>query len=226
MRDQLAKLVRHTAVYGFGRVVSKGISFLLIPFYTHYFATEEYGLMEILNLAAVIASIALAPGITNAAIRFYYDTDKEEERDCAISTALVFSLVVGAAAAVLMITHAAGISGLLLGSPKHATLVRLVAVGFFFNLFSDICLVFLRSKQKSGVYVFLTQTFLLLSLALNIYLVAARKMGVAGVFLSSAIAGGVFGVSLLWLTVREVGLKFSSRKLLAMLHFGAPLILS
>ena len=226
MRDQLTKLVRHTAIYGLGRMVSKGISFLLIPFYTHYFATAEYGLMEILNLAVMIAAIALAPGLSNAVMRFYYDTEDQEERNLTVSTALVFCLVVGVAAATLMTLHSAWISEILLASPKYGTLVKLLAVGFFFSFFSDICLVFLRSKQQSGVYVFLTQAFLILSIGLNIYFVAARKLGVSGVFISNAIASTIFGTSLLYLTVREVGITFSARKLLAMLHFGAPLILT
>ena len=226
MREQLTKLVRHTAVYGVGRMASKVISFLLIPFYTHYFATTEYGVMEILNLAAMIAGIALAPGLSNAAMRFYYETEDEGERNSTISTALIFSLVVGAAAAFLMTVYSAPIASILLGKSQYAILVSLVALGFFFSLFSDICLVYLRSKQKSGLYVLLTQGFLTLCIALNIYFVAARKLGVKGVFLSNAIAGAIFGGTLLWLTTRHVGLHFSVKKLAAMLRFGAPLILT
>lgn len=81
MNEQLAKLFRNAAVYGFGRILGKVISFLLIPFYTHYFSAGEYGVMEILNLTAMIATVLLAPGLSTAVMRFYYDTEERSGKE-------------------------------------------------------------------------------------------------------------------------------------------------
>jgi len=223
LNEQLTKLIRNAAVYGFGRILGKVISFLLIPFYTHYFSAGEYGVMEILNLAAMVAAVLLAPGLSTAVMRFYYDTDDPKEKKQVISTGMISTLIVGGVAALAAILFPAAASQALLGSPKYGTLVQLVAGGFFFTFTADIGWVYLRGKQRSGLYTFLTQAFLISSVALNVYFVAVLKLGVAGSFWANIAAGSVVWAILVFMTLREVGLHFSFAKLFGLLKFGAPL---
>ncbi len=223
MNEQLTKLIRNAAVYGFGRILGKVISFLLIPFYTHYFSAGEYGVMEILNLTSMVAAVLLAPGLSTAVMRFYYDVDDPREKKQVISTGLLFTLLVGGLVSVAAIFFPAWASQILLGSPKYTVLVQLVAGGFFFTFTADIGWVYLRGKQRSGLYTLLTQVFLVASVALNVYFVAARKMGVAGSFWANMIAAAVIWTVLIFLTLREVGLHFSPAKLVGLLKFGGPL---
>ena len=223
MNEQLAKLFRNAAVYGFGRILGKVISFLLIPFYTFYFSTSEYGVMEILNLAAMIAAVVLAPGLSTAVMRFFYDTENEKERKTVISTGLITTLLVGGAVTALAFLFPQWISQMLLGSGRYRLLIELLAVGFFFTFSADIGWVYLRGKQRSTLYTFLTQAFLISSVLLNLLFVAVFKLGVAGCFWANAGAGGAIWAVLLFLTFRDVGFKFSARKLFSLLKFGAPL---
>jgi O-antigen/teichoic acid export membrane protein len=223
MNEQLAKLFRNAAVYGFGRILGKVISFLLIPFYTFYFSTAEYGVMEILNLAAMIAAVVLAPGLSTAVMRFYYDTESEDERKAVISTGLITTLLVGGAVTALAFLLPQWISQVLLGTSRYRLLIQLLAVGFFFTFSADIGWVYLRGRQRSTLYTFLTQAFLVSSVLLNLFFVAVLKLGVAGCFWANAAAGGAIWAILLFLTFRDVGLRFSARKLMSLLRFGAPL---
>ena len=223
MNEQLTKLIRNAALYGFGRILGKVISFLLIPFYTHYFSAGEYGVMEILNLAAMVAAVLLAPGLSTAVMRFYYDTDDQKEKKLVISTGLISTLIIGGVAALAAILFPAASSQLLLGSSKYGTLVQLVVGGFFFTFTADIGWVYLRGKQRSGLYTFLTQAFLISSVSLNVYFVAVRKLGVAGSFWANIAAGSIVWAILIFMTLREVGLHFSPDKFYRLLKFGAPL---
>ena len=223
MKDELLKLIRHAAVYGFGRIVGKTASFLLIPVYTHYFSTSDYGVMEILNLTAMVAGILLALGLPTSLMRFYYSSSDPQEQNRAVSTALLFSLALAGGIGAIVILDASSISRALFGTDSRAALIRLVAVTFFFSYFSDLAWVYLRAKKRSGLYVFLTQASLIGAIVLNLYLVAVKKIGVTGAFWGNAIATGTVGIVLLWLTLREVGFGFSASRLGSMLRFGAPL---
>jgi O-antigen/teichoic acid export membrane protein len=223
MNEQLAKLFRNAAVYGFGRILGKVISFLLIPFYTFYFSTAEYGVMEILNLAAMIAAVVLAPGLSTAVMRFFYDTEDEHERQTVISTGLITTLVVGGAVTAMAFLFTQWISQALLGSGQYRVLIQLLAVGFFFTFSADIGWVYLRGRQRSTLYTFLIQAFLVTSVLLNLVFVAVLKLGLAGCFWANAAAGGVIWAILLFLTFGDVGFRFSGRKLFSLLKFGAPL---
>ena len=224
MQNELIKIVKHAAVYGVGRVLGRAASFLLIPVYTHYLSTPDYGEMEILNLVSMIAAMLLAFGLPTTVMRFYYATDDSKEKKHTVATAMLFSLAVGGSVAALVMIYATPISRILLGTSQQGMLVRLMAATFFFAYTSDIAWVYLRAKQKSSLYVVLTQASFLGAMILNIYFVASRKMGVAGTFWGSAIASGTIGIILICLTLREVSFHFSPSKLKGMLRFGTPLI--
>lgn len=132
-------------------------------------------------------------------------------------------MLIGGAAVLITILFPDRTSQALLGSTKYRTLVQLVAFGFFFTFSADMGWVYLRGKQRSGLYTFLTQAFLLVSVALNIYFVAGLKLGVAGSFWANMAAAGAVWAVLMFLTLRETGLRLSVGKLLKLLKFGAPL---
>ena len=223
MNEQLTKLFRQAVTYGFGRILGKVISFLLIPFYTHYFTTTEYGIMEVLNLTAMIATVLLAPGLSTAVMRFYYDTENPEEQKAVISTSLIFTCVVGGVISLTAILFPDWPTRLLLGNLQHRQLLQLVAAAFFFSFTADIGWVYLRCKQRSGFYTFLSQSFLIATIALNVYLIGVRKLGVAGSFWANVVVGGIVWIILFAMTIREVGLRVSLPKAWQLLRFGAPL---
>jgi len=224
MWDELTKLFRHAAVYGVGRILSKGISLLLVPFYTYYLTPADYGVMEILNLAVLLAGMVVGLGMSSGLMRYYYATEDEQRRHELVSTALLFAVLSAGAMTAPAFLFAGHYSQALLGSYRYATLLRLAATQFFFSLSSDIGWVYLRAKQRSGLYVTLTQLFLAISMGLTIYLVAARKMELAGVFWGNAVAAAVLWIILVAITVRETGVHFVPSQFKEMVHFGSPMI--
>ena len=60
MVEEIKKLLRHTSVYGLGNILNKAVGFLLIPFYTHYLTTADYGTLELLDLSAALVGLPLA----------------------------------------------------------------------------------------------------------------------------------------------------------------------
>src|SRR5882724_1874655 len=78
-RVTLFTLFGDTVIYGLPRFAQVLMSVLLLPLYTRYFAVAEYGLIENLNILAVLltwAGLALPSSI----VRFYTVADSEEER--------------------------------------------------------------------------------------------------------------------------------------------------
>jgi O-antigen/teichoic acid export membrane protein len=226
MWDELTKLLRHAAVYGVGRILSKGISLFLLPFYTYYLTPVDYGVMEILSLVIMLGGMLVGFGISSGLMRHYYATENEQERRELVGTALVFSILSAALIAAPAFFSADFVSRILLGSVNYAFLVKLAAMQFFFSLSADIGWVYLRAKKRSTLYVTLTQIFLGVSLGLTVYLVAVKKMGLTGVFWGNAVAAAVLWVVLIGMTLRDAGLHFSTTNLLEMLRFGSPLILT
>jgi O-antigen/teichoic acid export membrane protein len=226
MWDELSKLLRHAAVYGVGRILSKGISLFLLPFYTYYLTPVDYGVMEILGLVIMLGGMLVGFGISSGLMRYYYATDSEAERRELVGTSVVFAILSAAIMTAPALLFSAPLSKALLGTANYAFLIKLAAAQFFFSLSADIGWVYLRAKKRSTLYVTLTQVFLGISLGLTIYLVAIKKLGLAGVFWGNALAAAVLWIILMGITIRESGLHFSSKQLSSMLHFGSPMVLT
>ncbi len=224
MHEELTKLVRHGVVYGLGRVLTKGIGFLLIPLYTHYLSPTDFGVMEILNLVTTVAGIVLGLGLGSALMRFYYATEDGRERSRLVSTITLSQVLLGFVCCTLLYLGAGPASALLLGTRDHEVLVKIVAAAFFFTFSSDVGWTLLRAKQRSGLYVVLLQGQLLVNVVLNIWFVAYRGMGVRGVFWGTFFAGLVQWVVVLWITFRDVGFVFDPAVLSRSLRFGSPMI--
>ena len=66
----LKKLAGETALYGVSSIVGRFISYLLVPLYTAYFTTEEYGVVTELFVYAAFFIIVYTYGMETAFFRF------------------------------------------------------------------------------------------------------------------------------------------------------------
>ena len=66
---QMRRLVRHSAVYGIGGLVSRILATILLPLYTHYLPPGSFGRVEIITAATAVLAIVLQMGISSAFFR-------------------------------------------------------------------------------------------------------------------------------------------------------------
>ena len=83
---QMRRLVRHSAIYGLGGLVSRILATILLPLYTHYLPPSAYGQVEIVTAATAVLAIVLQLGIASAFFRFYFDA-KDAGREARRSSA-------------------------------------------------------------------------------------------------------------------------------------------
>ena len=62
MLERLKELLRHSAIYGLGSIVSRVLAVLLLPLYTRYLSPSDYGLIEtLIALSAVLTRVTSEP---------------------------------------------------------------------------------------------------------------------------------------------------------------------
>ena len=64
-------------VFSASSVISKLIAVALLPLYTRYLTTADYGAAEVLVTGVIAASIVIRLGIIEALLRFYYERDED-----------------------------------------------------------------------------------------------------------------------------------------------------
>lgn len=220
----MKSVAKHFLVYGLGNILSRIVSFILIPVYTHYLVTSEYGTLELLELTTYIAGMFLALGISQSVMRFYYDSEDPSERQEVVSTALFSIWVVSLFAVIWFILFAEDVSILVFKSTDNADLFRLVFLTLMFSLASEVPLSFIRAQQKSVLYTIISISRLALSLGLNILFIVGLGWGIRGIIISGLITNGITSIFLSFYTIKQTGFSLSLEKLKEMVKYGVPYI--
>jgi O-antigen/teichoic acid export membrane protein len=223
---EIGTALRHTFMYGVGGMLTKAISFFMLPFYTHYLTPYDYGVLEIIDLTMTCLAMFLNMGITAAVLRYYASAQTTAEKRSVISTAL---LCVGATAAisyVIGLSVAKPVSAILLGPTVPSWYLLLAFSSFILLYVTNLPRTYLRALEASGVIISIENIALILLLALNVYFIAVLKMGLAGILWSSFLVAALQAIGLLVWTFRNVGVSFDGSYLWQMARFGLPLIAS
>jgi len=223
---ELHTALRHTLIYGVGNVLTKFLSFLMVPFYTHYLTPADYGTLEILDLSMSLFGMFLTMGIIAAVLRCYAAADSLDEKKKVISTALMSVLVTGGVTLGLGLMAAKPASRWILGPEVNSKYLLLSFLGFICNYLATVPRTYLRALEASGMFTLVNNVSFCLMLGMNIYFVAVLKLGVAGILLSALIGAALQFVVLSAWALREVGTRISSYWLRQMLVFGGPLMFS
>ena len=223
---EIRTAVRHSAVYGLGNVLAKGVGFLMLPFYTHYLARADYGVLEILDLSMSLVGMFVNMGIGAALLRSYAGAQSETEKKKTVSTAFIFIT----ASSLLLSLLGAGLirpaSGLLFGPKVPATYLLISFSSLILGYISTLPRTYLRALDASGTLVTLDTVCLFVVLSLNILFIGVLHIGLIGILLSTLIVNAVQTVVLGFWTLRKTGLGFRSAYLRDMVSFGSPLILA
>jgi O-antigen/teichoic acid export membrane protein len=224
--EEIKKLLKHGSVYSLGNILNKAVGFLLIPFYTHYLTTADYGTLELLDLSVSLIGLLLNMWMNASLVRHYYEYEDTGNRNEVVSTALIATTTAAAIVAVFGLFWAREISHLVLKSPEFFRLVQVIACNLFFTCLNSVSFSYLRARQRSSSIVTMNTVSLVVGLGLNIYFLAVMKTGVIGILLGSLISNILVTTVLTVMTVRQVGIHFNSSKFRALAAFGLPLIMT
>src|SRR3989338_7936538 len=144
--DYFKRFFKHTMIYGIGNIINRLGAFLLLPLYTRYLTPAEYGTLEIFYVTSSILQTFLGMMIAHAALRFYFEYDKEEDRKEVISTALIASFIFTLPIVLLLSMYSGLYSAILFKSAEYKILFRLVFIIILLELSKEITLAFLRAK--------------------------------------------------------------------------------
>jgi O-antigen/teichoic acid export membrane protein len=223
---EIGTAVRHTFVYGVGSVLGKVVSFLMLPFYTHYLTPSDYGTLEILDLSLSLLGMFLNLGIMAAVLRYYAAANSTSEKKSVVSTALLCVGVTGFVCFLLGLSMIRPVSALLLGPKVPATYLLISFASFILLYVTNVPRTYLIALDASGTIVLIENIALFLLLGLNIYFIAVLKLGLRGILWSSFIVAALQAFSLVPWVIRQVGIRFSAPHFWQMARFGLPLVFS
>lgn len=74
------KLLNNSVIFAVGNLGSKIINFMLVPLYTFYLTTEEYGVADLITVTISLLLPVLSANIFEASLRFAIDSAEDQSR--------------------------------------------------------------------------------------------------------------------------------------------------
>lgn len=224
--SDLSRFLWHTTVYTLGNILNRAGAFLLLPVYTRHLTVGEYGTLELFSTVSAVVSGILSMGLAHATLRFFFEYEDRRSRRAVVSTNLIASTVLGLAGAILVWSCRGPILAWLFPGQRYGVGLALVLATLVLELSSQIGLAHLRAVERSVFFVIVTLAKLLVQLGASVVLLVHYHAGVEGVLL-----GNLLAVTLGWAVVtghavRECGLRFEGRKLVPVLQYSFPFLLS
>jgi O-antigen/teichoic acid export membrane protein len=215
----LRRLATTGAAYTAASIVSKLIAVALLPLYTRYLTTADYGAAEVMFAAVVSASIVVRLGMIEALLRFYYQEDEDPGRVVATSFAALFWLSTGAA--LVALPFAEPISEALLDQPA-ADLARISIGGLWVLTMVEYLLTLFRLEERARAFFLTTTINVLAAIGLTVILVVGAGEGARGLLLGSYASGAAVVLGLLVVHRRRLSLRVDRGLLRRLMRFGLP----
>jgi O-antigen/teichoic acid export membrane protein len=221
---QFQTLGKGAMLFAGAALLSKAVSFLMLPFYTRHLTTADYGALEMVELSLDLMTIVAGSRLLGGVFRFYYKATSDADRRAVISTAIwtvcVGYVVIGG----LALLGAPLIARFVLGADRYTGLVRLGALSVATSAPTFVPTPYFRAQSRFRLLVTAQLARLAIQVTLNIALLAGTNLGAESMFLSTIAANLCLGSVMVFLALRDVGLRYAPRVASDLYRFGLPLI--
>ena len=184
MHALLQRLLKTTAAYQVGDIVSKVFAVVLLPIYTRHVSESQYGVAELLMTGIVLLSILIRFGIGEALVRYHYADEDQDRRDALARRATGFLLVATTLAAIPLAIFAQPLSELVLDEPD-AAVFRIAVLGLWTFTNLELAYALLRVDERARAYAVSSVSNVLLTIALTVYLVVIQDQEARGLLLGN-----------------------------------------
>lgn len=182
MNQKLKGLVKDSFIYGFGEILYKVGSIILIPILSRIFLPSDYGIIDLLNLSYAFILITARLNIYTGLQKFYYANEGDDRKILVTSTLMVRFFISGIICIVFLFI-AKELSLIAFNKPDYTIEIMLLAILLpIEDVFGGFTLL-LRLKRRA--IAFSTYSLVhIISLPILTYIFTAKyNMGLKGVFI-------------------------------------------
>ena len=224
----MRKLIKRTSslsgIYAIGDLSVRGLRFFLLPLYTAYLTSDDYGILSIARVVTSIAVAGMSLGLNGAAFKFYYDFDGDQRKRF-YGTLWIFLLVIPGL--LLILTELVGpiIFKQVFRHVPYSPYLRLALWTSYFTIaFANLSRELLKASERAIPFILINLVRSVLIIGITIWLVAYLKMGAVGALYANFIGVAVTAFVSISIIRKYVSFSFDLSLIKKALLFGIPLI--
>ncbi len=224
MINHLARLLKHSAIYGLAETISRGTGFLLLFLYLRILTDGEIGIRAAIYVAAAFIGLFYTLGLDNAFLRYYMDDELAEKKREVFSTAVYFTLVIGCIFFFIVWFKTSAASVIITEKPEYIYATRLL---FFVMIIDNIVIypsLVLRAENRFLYYGLISLARFFLFIILNMIFVWWLGRGVNGILEANCIVVMIVLALFIPIFMKNMVPGISLPMLRKMLMFGVPTV--
>lgn len=217
--SKIKTLIKNTIIIFFGKLSTQLISFLLLPLYTSYIITSEYGYVDLIityiSLIVIVATLQL----DMASFRFLIDYRNEKEGKERVISNVFFCLCI-----VIMLFTISFVIINNIFNIKYGWIILLVVI---FNIISSILLQIARGLGKNIDYAISSAIGGVATVVTNVILIVKLGFGGKGLLITMIVSNLAISLYLIFRLriYKSIKIKYKSKSTLKeLLKYSLPLI--
>lgn len=212
-------LVKNTLIVTIGKISTQIITFFLLPLYTYYLTTSEYGVVDLMSTLVSFLLPIITLQIEQGIFRFLIDyREKNEEIKKLVSTSILFLIIQSLIIVVIFLI----ISPLIHNDYKWFLLTNVVGC-----MFSSIFLQISRGLGDNLKYTIGSVVISGTTILSNVIFIAGFKLGAYGM-LTGTLLGYIAGILYIFFSKKiynYISFKTAQKKLfIELLKYSIPLV--
>jgi O-antigen/teichoic acid export membrane protein len=217
------KVINQSLIYGLASLLINGSNFFLIPLYTHYLTSSEYGIISSVTIFSTLTTGILAFGLNGAVTRLYFEYTGDDFRRFLFSAFIFQVITASIIVGIFLISRGFFLDRVFENVPYDPYLQYGLMIGLT-GIFSSIPLAFLQARSKALLYRLFTSTSFLIFTSLMILLVVVLKKGSFGAIQAALITNTIMAMGYAFYILRECKISFRFAYVRTALSFGLPLM--
>lgn len=219
MKNKNKTLIKNIGLFTIGSFGSKILSFLLVPLYTSYLSTNEYGSIDLVTTTASLLTPILLFSIFDATLRFGMDAsyNKQDVLSTSIGIAIKSSILLVIGVLIISITGIFSIDN---------SYLTYLCVFFVLGALNQILNLYLRAKNQAAVIAVSGIICTLVTCISNIALILFFRLGIIGYMISNTV--GILMQVLYQLIIgklyKDIRIKNYNNLSKPMIKYSSPLI--
>ena len=220
--------LKDTIIYGLGNVAVKVVGLILIPLFTNpkFFTTDQFGIMGMLEISGLVLTAFLASGLPQSLTRWYWDKDHTQNQKGIFFMSLLTQIVVSLLFCLLLIPLSNKFSVMIFSETRWAKAITFVILASGIQAINNVVNTLMRLQSRSILYSITNLFKLTFVLALTLYFILSKKMGIEGIYLAQVIGNGIVVLLLLGYTIKNTKIFFDKNIFKSMNAYGFPLLMA
>jgi O-antigen/teichoic acid export membrane protein len=219
---------KDTVIYGLGNVAVKIVGLILIPLYTDpkFFSTDQFGVLGILEISAIVLTSMLASGLPQSLTRWFWDKDFKDNQKGIFFMSISTQVIVSVIFCLVLIPLSGSLSLMIFSKPDWAKVITLVILASAIQAINNVINTLMRLQSRSVLYSVTNLLKLVLVLSLTLYFILSKRMGLEGIYLAQVIGNGLIVLILIGYTINNTRVFFDRIIFKSMNAYGFPLLLA